>query len=55
MSSLRSLWITLATPRNQKVLYVLLTLAALAIASGAPGAGSGTGGAGGLSLPSVGW
>jgi len=55
MSSLRSLWISLSMPRNQRVLYVLLTLAALAIASGAPGAGSGTGGAGGLSLPGVGW
>jgi hypothetical protein len=51
MKSMRELWIKLATPRNQKILYILLTLAALAIASGAPGAGSGTGGAGGLSLP----
>jgi hypothetical protein len=38
MKKLQVLWITLSTPRNQKVVYVLLTLAALAIASGAPGA-----------------
>jgi hypothetical protein len=55
MKNLRDVWIQLATPRNQKVLYLLLTLVALAIAAGAPGTGSGTGGAGGLNLVRGGW
>jgi hypothetical protein len=43
MGKLNYLWVRYATPRNRKVFYVLLTLAALAVAGGAPGAGSGTG------------
>jgi hypothetical protein len=44
MNKLDNLWVRYGTPRNRKVLYILLTLAALAVAGGAPGAGSGMGG-----------
>jgi len=44
MTNLSNIFTKYATPRNRKVLYILLTLAALAIAGGAPGAGSGIGG-----------
>lgn len=43
MTNLVSMFTKYATPRNRKVLYILLTLAALAIAGGAPSAGSGLG------------
>ena len=43
MNKLNHLWIHYATPRNRKVVYILLSLAALAIAGGAPSAGSGMG------------
>jgi hypothetical protein len=43
MEKLRHLWIQYGTPRNLKVVYILVTLAALAVAGGAPSAGSGTG------------
>jgi len=53
MRKLQRFWTQYATPRNVKVLYVLLTLAALAAAGGAPGAGGGGGGIGigGFVLP----
>lgn len=41
MSNLKHLWVRYGTPRNLKVLYILMTLAALAVAGGAPGNGSG--------------
>jgi hypothetical protein len=44
MKRLRYLWVRYGTPRNLKVLYILLTLAGLAVAGGAPGTGSGNGG-----------
>lgn len=44
MSKLQNLFANYATPRNRKVLFVVLTLGCLAIAAGAPGAGSGIGG-----------
>jgi hypothetical protein len=43
MNKLNHLWVQYATPRNRKVVYILLTLAALAVAGGAPSAGSGMG------------
>ena len=43
MSKLKFYWLRYGTPRNRKVLYILLTLAALAVAGGAPSAGSGVG------------
>jgi hypothetical protein len=43
MTKLNYLWIQVAAPRNRKVIYLLLALAALAIAGGAPSAGSGMG------------
>lgn len=48
MKKLSALWTQYATPRNAKVLYILLSLVAVAVAGGAPGAGSGAGGIGGL-------
>ncbi len=36
MNNLRRLLIQYGTPRNLKVMYILITLAALAIAGGAP-------------------
>lgn len=48
MKKLSYLWARYATPRNAKVVYVLLSLAAIAVAGGAPGAGSGAGGIGGI-------
>jgi hypothetical protein len=47
MQKLNSFWVRYGTPRNLRLVYVLLTLVALAIAGGAP-SGSGGGGAGGL-------
>jgi hypothetical protein len=44
MNKLNSFWVKVATPRNLKVVYILVSLAALAVAGGAPGAGSGMGG-----------
>lgn len=44
MKKLNELWIRYGTPRNRKVLYIVLALSTLAVAGGAPGAGSGTGG-----------
>ena len=41
MEKLSSLWTKYGTPRNRKIAYIVLSLAALAAASGAPGAGSG--------------
>jgi hypothetical protein len=49
MEKLNVLWIRYATPRNARILYLLLALAALAVAGGAPGAGSGAGSSAGLS------
>ena len=43
MKDLKQLIVRYDTPRNRKILYILLTLAALAVAGGAPGAGSGMG------------
>lgn len=48
MKRLKSLLLEALTPRNQRILYIVLVLASLAISAGAPGAGSGTGGGGGL-------
>lgn len=44
MNKINNLLTHYATPRNRKVLYILLTLLGLAIAGGAPGASSGIGG-----------
>lgn len=44
MQKLNYLWIKYGTPRNARVLYILLALAALAVAGGAPSNGGGTGG-----------
>ena len=43
MDELKVLWCRYGTPRNLKVIYILLTLAALVVAGGAPGTGSGNG------------
>ena len=43
MQKLNQFWMQYGTPRNLRVLYVLLTLIALAVAGGAPSNGSGTG------------
>jgi hypothetical protein len=43
MKKLNNLWVRYATPRNLRVLYLLVTLAALAVAGGAPSAGGGAG------------
>lgn len=43
MHKVENLIINYATPRNRKVVYILLSLVALAIAAGAPGASSGLG------------
>lgn len=48
MKKLSGLWRQYGTPRNLKVVYIVLTLIALAVASGAPGAGSGAPGGVGL-------
>lgn len=48
MEKLVNLWIRYHTPRNAKVVTLLLVLAALAAAAGAPGAGSGAPGSGGI-------
>jgi hypothetical protein len=54
MEKLNRLWIQYNTPKNAKVLYIVLALIALAIAAGAPGAGSGTPG-GGPNILSIGF
>jgi hypothetical protein len=41
MTKLNELWIRYGTPRNRKILYIMLSLSALAIASGAPSGGGG--------------
>jgi hypothetical protein len=41
MNNLKYLWVRYGTPRNRKIVYILLSLAALAVAGGAPSAGSG--------------
>jgi hypothetical protein len=41
MKKLQSMWVQYGTPRNLKVLYILLILAAMAVAGGAPSGGSG--------------
>jgi hypothetical protein len=41
MQKLNQFWMQYGTPRNLRVLYVLLTLIALAVAGGAPSIGSG--------------
>jgi hypothetical protein len=41
MQKLNQFWMQYGTPRNLRVLYVLLTLIALAVAGGAPSDGSG--------------
>lgn len=51
MNKFNNLLTQYATPRNRKVLYILLTLLSLAIAGGAPGASSGIGG--GLGINSL--
>ncbi len=48
MEKLVNLWIRHNTPRNAKVVTLLLVLVALAAAAGAPGAGSGAPGGGGI-------
>jgi hypothetical protein len=48
MRKLNHLWVRYGTPRNLKILYVLLVLASLAVAGGAPSDGGGAPGAGGL-------
>ncbi|MEA3438932.1 MAG: hypothetical protein U9R58_01480 [Chloroflexota bacterium] len=44
MNKMGKLFTTYATPKNRKLLYIVLTLIGLAIAGGAPGASSGIGG-----------
>lgn len=44
MKKLSHLWVRYGTPRNRKVVYLVLGLVALAVASGAPSAGAGGGG-----------
>ena len=44
MYKLNQLWIRYGTPRNMRIFYILLALAALAAAGGAPSNGGGTGG-----------
>ncbi len=43
MNKIKSAYYQYATPRNLKLVYILVTLAALAAAAGAPSAGSGIG------------
>jgi hypothetical protein len=43
MKKLSTLYYQYVTPRNAKLIYILITLAALAAAAGAPSAGSGMG------------
>jgi hypothetical protein len=51
MKKVGELWLRYGTPRNRKVLYILLSLVALAVASGAPGASGG--GPGGVGIESI--
>jgi len=55
MDKLASMWVRYGTPRNRKVVYVVLSLIALAVAAGAPGTGSGAGSGAGLEqiLPTI--
>jgi hypothetical protein len=46
MKKLSQLWLRYGTPRNRKVAYLVLALAALAVAGGAPSAGGGAPGGG---------
>lgn len=46
MKELNQLWIRYVTPRNAKIVYILLALAALAVAGGAPSGGGGMPGGG---------
>jgi hypothetical protein len=41
MKKLNHLWVRYGTPRNLKILYILMVLAALAAAGGAPSGGGG--------------
>ena len=50
MRKLNQLWVRYGTPRNFKILYILMVLAALAAAGGAPSGGSGSPGIIGQSL-----
>jgi len=48
MSKFNQALVKYTTPRNRKILVIILSLIGLAIASGAPGAGSGIGGGPGV-------
>jgi hypothetical protein len=48
MKKLNHLWVRYGTPRNLKILYILMVLAALAAAGGAPSGGGGAPGILGL-------
>jgi len=43
MDELKVLWCRYGTPRNLKIVYILLTLTALVVAGGAPSTGGGNG------------
>jgi hypothetical protein len=45
MGKLKYLWVRYGTPRNLKVLYILMALTALVVAGGAPSTGGGNGAA----------
>lgn len=48
MEKFHATFIKLASNRNRKALFIILTLVGMAIAGGAPGAGSGIGGGPGV-------
>lgn len=50
MRKLNELWVRYGTPRNFKILYILMVLAALVAAGGAPSGGGGAPGIIGESL-----